>query len=92
VIGTGVHHSVRQCVEFAFEHVGLDPEDFVRADPGLMRPAEVESLLADPTKAREELDWRARTPFRDLMQIMVEADLEKQEAATGARREKGRAR
>jgi GDPmannose 4,6-dehydratase len=92
VIGTGVHHSVRQCVEFAFGHVGLDPDDFVRVDPGLIRPAEVESLLADPTKAREELDWRARTPFRELMQIMVEADLEEQEAATGARRGKGRAR
>jgi GDPmannose 4,6-dehydratase len=92
VIGTGIHHSVRQCAEFAFEHVGLDPEDFVVSDPALLRPAEVDRLLADPTKAREQLGWRARTSFRELMRIMVEADLEAQEAASGARRGRGRAR
>ena len=55
-----------------------------------MRPAEVDLLIADPSKAREELDWRAETSFRDLVSIMLEADLELQEAATGARRERGR--
>jgi len=89
VIGTGVQHSVRQCVEYAFEHVDLDPEDFVRVDPALIRPAEVETLLADPTKAREELGWSARTSFRELMHIMVDADLEAQERQTGRRRGQG---
>ncbi len=90
VIGTGVHHSVRQCVDYAFEYVGLDPNDFLVVDPDRMRPAEVDLLIADPSKAREELDWRAETCFRDLVSIMLEADLEMQEAATGARRERGR--
>jgi GDPmannose 4,6-dehydratase len=92
VVGTGVHHSVQQCVEFAFEHVGLDPADFVRIDPALLRPAEVDTLLADPTKAREQLGWSAKTSFRELVRIMVEADLERGEAATGARRGRGRSR
>jgi GDPmannose 4,6-dehydratase len=92
VIGTGVQHSVRECVEYAFARVGLDPADFVRLDPALMRPAEVDTLLADPTKAREELSWQARTGFRDLVGIMVEADLEAQERQTGRRRGKGAAR
>jgi GDPmannose 4,6-dehydratase len=92
VVGTGIHHSVRQCYEFAFEHVGLDPSDFIRVDPGLIRPAEVDTLLADPAKAREELGWAARTSFRELVQIMVESDLALQEAATGARRNGGKSR
>jgi GDPmannose 4,6-dehydratase len=92
VIGTGVHHSVRQCVEFAFDHVGLDPDDFVRSDPHLIRPAEVDSLLADPTKAREALDWTARTPFEDLVRMMVESDLVLQERASGRRRGRGASR
>jgi GDPmannose 4,6-dehydratase len=92
VIGTGVHHSVRQCVEFAFDHVGLDPDDFVRTDSDLIRPAEVDSLLADPTKAREALGWSARTSFEELVGIMVEADLELQERASGRRRDRGASR
>ncbi len=92
VIGTGIHHSVRECVEFAFRHVDLDPVDFVRVDSELVRPAEVDTLLADPTKAREELGWSARTSFEELMRIMVEADLEQQERSSGRRRGKGRSR
>jgi GDPmannose 4,6-dehydratase len=92
VIGTGVQHSVRNCVEIAFRHVGLDPADFVRIDPKLVRPAEVDRLLADPTKAREELGWSARTSFEELVALMVEADLEQQERTTGARRGRGAAR
>ena len=92
VVGTGIHHSVQQCVDFAFEHVGLDPADFVRVDPDLIRPAEVDSLLADPTKARKELGWSARVPFDELVRRMVESDLENQEAITGARRGRGHAR
>ncbi|MGH0034414.1 MAG: GDP-mannose 4,6-dehydratase [Myxococcota bacterium] len=86
VIGTGIHHSVRDCVVHAFEHVGLDPQDFVDVDKGLIRPAEVDTLLADPAKARRELRWESRTPFADLMHIMVEADLEAQEKLSGRRR------
>jgi GDPmannose 4,6-dehydratase len=92
VIGTGIHHSVRECVEFAFAHVGLDWSDFVRSDPGLVRPAEVDSLLADPTKAREELGWSAKTGFRELIEIMVEADLALQERISGRRRDQGGSR
>ena len=92
VIGTGIHHSVRQCVEFAFRHVDLDPDDFVRVDSRLIRPAEVDTLLADPTKARDVLGWTARTRFEELVQIMVEADLEAQERLSGRRRDGDRSR
>ena len=92
VIGTGVHHSVRQCLEFAFGHVDLDPDDFVRVDSKLIRPAEVDTLLADPAKAREKLGWQAETSFEELMRIMVESDLELQERASGRRRGQGASR
>ena len=86
VVGTGIHHSVRQCFEFAFAHVGLDPADFVTTDPAMLRPAEVDTLLADPSQAKAILGWEARTSFEQLMAIMVEADLEKQEQLSGRRR------
>jgi GDPmannose 4,6-dehydratase len=86
VIGTGEHHTPREFVDAAFAHVGLDPADFVRTDRALLRPAEVDSLLADPSKARRELGWRAETSFVDLVRIMVEADLAAQERASGRRR------
>ncbi len=92
VIGTGKQHSVRDCLEAAFGHVGLDLDDFVRTDPSLVRPAEVDTLLADPTKAREELGWFARTSFEELIAVMVEADLEAQEKSSGRRRGQGRTR
>jgi GDPmannose 4,6-dehydratase len=86
VVGTGKHHAVADFVRVAFDHLGLDPDDFVRNDPAFARPAEVDALLADPSKARRELGWEARTPFEDLVRIMVEADLEAQERASGRRR------
>jgi GDPmannose 4,6-dehydratase len=86
VIGTGVQSSVRDCYEIAFAHVGLDPEGFVKTDPKLIRPAEVDTLLADPTKAREELGWHAQTSFEEMTAIMVEADLKAQESGSGRRR------
>jgi GDPmannose 4,6-dehydratase len=92
VIGTGVQHTVQECVDVAFRHVGLDPSDFVRVDPNLIRPAEVDLLLADPTKARESLGWRAETNFEQLVGIMVEADLERQERSSGRRRDRGASR
>jgi GDPmannose 4,6-dehydratase len=86
VIGTGLQHSVRDCCEVAFAHVDLDLADFVRVDPQLMRPAEVDTLLADPGKARRELGWSAKTSFQELVVLMVETDLEAQERASGRRR------
>ena len=86
MIGTGIQHSVRDCYEIAFDHVGLDPADFVRVDEAFLRPAEVDTLLADPRKAARELGWQAKVSFRELMQMMVEADLERQEQASGRRR------
>jgi GDPmannose 4,6-dehydratase len=76
VIGTGVSHSVRDLVAIAFDHVGLDPDAYVRQDPKLMRPAEVEHLIADPSKAGTELGWEPRTSFEQLVRLMVDADLE----------------
>ena len=75
VIGTGQAHSVRELVEAAFGHVGLNWQDYVVTDPRYMRPAEVDLLLADPTKARKELGWTPRVAFRELVAMMVEADL-----------------
>jgi GDPmannose 4,6-dehydratase len=86
VIGTGTHHTPQDFVDVAFGHVGLEPADFVRTDPALLRPAEVDTLLADASKARRELGWQARTRFEELVQIMVEADLAAQERASGRRR------
>ena len=86
VIGTGLQHSVRDCCEVAFDHVGLDPTDFVDVDPKLVRPAEVDTLLADPSKAATELGWTSKTSFEELIRLMVEADLELQERASGRRR------
>lgn len=75
VVGTGVHHSVRNCLEIAFAHVGLDWQQHVKHDQRFDRPAEVETLLADPTKARERLGWTPRVSFESLMTMMVDADL-----------------
>jgi GDPmannose 4,6-dehydratase len=80
VIGTGKAHSVRELVEAAFSHVGLDWQKHVITDPKFMRPAEVDVLLADPSKARQELGWSPRVGFRDLVTMMVDADLERLKA------------
>jgi GDPmannose 4,6-dehydratase len=85
VIGTGQQHSVQEFVDRSFAVAGLDPKDFVRTDPALLRPAEVDTLLADPTKAREQLGWTAQTDALELARIMVEADLEAQQRASGRR-------
>lgn len=76
VIGTGVDHSVRDFVSVAFDHVGLDWREFVTADPALLRPAEVDILRADPSKAKTVLGWTPETAFEDLVRMMVEADLD----------------
>jgi GDPmannose 4,6-dehydratase len=75
VIGTGVNHSVEDFVEAAFSHAGLDWRKHVVCDPQLVRPAEVETLLADSTKARRVLGWQPEVSFRELVQLMVDSDL-----------------
>jgi len=77
VIGSGETHSVRQLVELAFAHVGLDWQEHVVTDPKFYRPAEVDLLLADPGKARRELGWTPRMGFPELVATMVDADLER---------------
>jgi GDPmannose 4,6-dehydratase len=77
VIGTGVTHSVRELVETAFGHVGLNWKDYVKTDPKFVRPAEVDLLQADPSKARRELGWSPRVSFAELVAMMVDADLER---------------
>jgi GDPmannose 4,6-dehydratase len=76
VIGTGESHSVRRFLELAFSCIDRDWRDFVRKDERYMRPAEVDRLEADASKARRELGWRATTGFESLVRRMVDADLE----------------
>jgi GDPmannose 4,6-dehydratase len=75
VIATGVTHSVRTLVERAFRCAGLDWRRFVRIDPALFRPAEVDQLVGDPSKARHTLGWRPSVAFDELVSMMVDADL-----------------
>jgi GDPmannose 4,6-dehydratase len=76
VIATGQAHSVRDCVNVAFDHVGLDPAEHLKTDEALMRPAEVDHLIGDYGKAKRLLGWEPRTSFEDLIRLMVDADLE----------------
>jgi GDPmannose 4,6-dehydratase len=75
VVATGESHSVRELVEIAFGHAGLDWERHVRLDPDLLRPAEVDHLVGDPSKARSTLSWTPTVDFRGLVTMMVDADL-----------------
>jgi GDPmannose 4,6-dehydratase len=75
VIATGVAHSVRECVEIAFDHAGLDLDRHVVIDEALVRPAEVDHLIGDASKARTQLGWEPRTDFEGLIRMMVEADM-----------------
>jgi GDPmannose 4,6-dehydratase len=75
VIGTGENHSVAELVEAAFSHADLDWRDHVVTDPALHRPAEVDTLLADPSKARRLLGWQPEVSFVELVRMMVDADL-----------------
>ncbi len=76
VVATGEAHSVRELCEAAFGHVGLDYQDFVEIDPRYYRPAEVDYLLGDPSKATKVLGWKPRTSFAELVRLMMESDLE----------------
>jgi GDPmannose 4,6-dehydratase len=76
VIATGETRSVRDFVEVAFDQVGLDPSRYIRTDPRFLRPADVEHVVGDASKAREQLGWEPRTSFPELVRLMVDADLE----------------
>jgi GDPmannose 4,6-dehydratase len=75
VVATEEKHSVREALEVAFARVGLDPDQHVEIDPRYFRPAEVDSLLGDASKAREKLGWEPKVRFRELIQLMVDADV-----------------
>ena len=77
VVATGVSHSVKDLVEIAFEHVGLDWQSYVKTDPSLLRPAEVDRLVGDASRAREILDWKPSLDLATLIRMMVDADLER---------------
>jgi GDPmannose 4,6-dehydratase len=78
VIATGETHSVREFLEEAFSYVGLNWQDYVKVDPKYFRPAEVDLLLGDPAKAKKQLGWSPRVTFKELVRMMVDADLEGQ--------------
>jgi GDPmannose 4,6-dehydratase len=81
VISTGVSHSVQELIEIAFARVGLDWREHVYQDPALLRPAEVDHLLGDSTKAQTQLQWTPKVDFKGLVEMMVDADLERVRAA-----------
>ncbi len=78
VVATGETHSVREFLQIAFGHVGLNFEDYVVIDPEFIRPAEVELLLGNPAKARDNLGWKPEVSFEQLVTRMVEADMDRQ--------------
>lgn len=84
VIGTGKTWTVRQLCEEAFSYVGLDYQEFVTLDPKFMRPAEVDLLVADPSKAMKGLGWEPQVDFHGLVRMMVDADLARHRAGPGA--------
>jgi GDPmannose 4,6-dehydratase len=75
VIATGVAHSVRDCVQIAFDQVGLAVDEHVVIDPSFVRPAEVDHLIGDHSKATELLGWEPTTDFETLIRLMVDADI-----------------
>ena len=77
VAATGETHTVREFCEIAFSRVGLDWEQYVVVDPKFVRPAEVELLLGDPSKAKEKLGWEPQVTFQGLVEMMVDADMER---------------
>jgi GDPmannose 4,6-dehydratase len=77
VVATGETHSIREFVELAFAHVGLDWNEHVVIDPAFMRPAEVDVLLGDASRARDRLGWQPTVPFAEIVRRMVDADLER---------------
>ena len=82
VVASGETHSVREFLQLAFAHVGLNYEDYVVIDPEFIRPAEVELLLGNPAKAKKKLGWKPDVSFKQLVTMMVDADLDRQMGKT----------
>ena len=82
VIATGISHSVRELVEIAFARAGLDWQKYVKTDPKFLRPAEVDHLIGNPAKAKKVLGWEPRVNFKQLVEMMVDADLERLESSS----------
>jgi GDPmannose 4,6-dehydratase len=76
VIATGIAHSVRECLEIAFDQAGVEVDSYVEIDDSLKRPAEVDHLIGDASKAKRELGWEPHTSFEELIRLMVDADYE----------------
>ncbi|NUU16799.1 GDP-mannose 4,6-dehydratase [Cellulomonas humilata] len=84
VVATGETHSIRELLDISFKHVGIDDwEPLVKQDPRFMRPAEVDLLIGDPSKAQEKLGWKRQVDFPSLVTMMVDNDLEEQRALNG---------
>jgi len=81
VIASAESHSARELVDLAFQHIGLEPEKYLRLDPRLLRPADVDHLVGDATKARRELGWEPEVSFPKLVRMMVDADIARLERA-----------
>jgi GDPmannose 4,6-dehydratase len=86
VVATGVSHSVKELIEIAFARAGLEWQKHVRVDPALLRPAEVDHLLGDSTKARRVLGWAPEVNFRQLVTMMVDEDVKRLSASQAASR------
>ncbi len=79
VVGTGETHSVRELCEYSFEYLGLDYKEYVKKDPRFYRPAEVDLLISDPSLIKKELGWEPKVSFKEMVEMMVQADLERLE-------------
>jgi len=92
VVATGEEHSVQDAAEVAFGHVGLNWRDYVREDPAFLRPAEVDHLIGNAAKARARLGWQPTVNFKELLELMVDADLDnvRREIANDATARRGR--
>jgi GDPmannose 4,6-dehydratase len=77
VIATGETHTVKRLVEVAFNHAELPWEKYVKQDPKFLRPAEVDLLIGDPSKAQQKLGWKPKVTFEQMIQMMVDADIER---------------
>lgn len=77
VIATGETHTVKELIEIAFDHVGLDWKKYVVQDPAFIRPAEVDLLLGDPTKAKKKMGWQPKVSFPQLVKMMVDSDIQR---------------
>jgi GDPmannose 4,6-dehydratase len=77
VIATGETHTVKKLVEIAFEHAGLEWDKYVKLDAAFLRPAEVDLLVGDPSKAMKQLGWKPKVSFEQMTRMMVDADIER---------------